>query len=698
MAWGLREKVVAAMLTSISVVGATSLLLVERIERQQRIALTRDAAENFVLLHKARLLAGIQYDLGLARKLADAEPLRRWILAPGPDTLRPALRELRSSIALTSSQAAFYSSTTSASFHYLDLAAADALLAADESIIPVTQTLSEDDPESAWFYKTLNQPQPYIFNVDYNTQLDITKLWINVVMRDGATPIGVVGTGVDISTIVDALLQTHGEGVSAMFINARGEIEGEFNPALFGQGVAVPKIWSQLGGAGEREALEAAMIEVESGRSDSRSLLLHWDDRQQVAALAFLPELQWFVLTLHDPERARGNAGMTPLLLVLLGAVLVSGGLIALFGNLLLFVPLRRLTGEGERLLRGETAGLYPMVAREDELGTLAQSMLRLVEHDSASGRDHSAFSRLVAQLQQATDEAALAAGLFADLAPHLRLGQASLYRADLATERLVLCGGYARLDDRPLAKQIAFGDGLLGQCAGEQRAIDLIPPPADFLRFGSALGDGAAQAVLLRPLMCRDSLVGVLELATREPPSATARALLDDLLPVLGLCLDNLAKQAQAAEALDEARRQAARLAIEQQTASEQRVALQRLLDNSPVCIAFSANDRFRYVNAAFESSFGHGAGRSAIAMYARPDDRPRVVAMLQRDGVVRDLELPMVMADGSHRSYRVTLIPYVHQGEAGILGWLIDLPAKTTAPIDGEQDSSSADSRGEA
>jgi len=66
------------------------------------------------------------------------------------------------------------------------------------------------------------------------------------------------------------------------------------------------------------------------------------------------------------------------------------------------------------------------------------------------------------------------------------------------------------------------------------------------------------------------------------------------------------------------------------------------------------------------------------------RPDtyvdlaDRERMMAMLQKDGIVRNYELRMNGPDGLERDILATYLPTDYEGKAGVLGWLVDITAQ--------------------
>jgi hypothetical protein len=73
----------------------------------------------------------------------------------------------------------------------------------------------------------------------------------------------------------------------------------------------------------------------------------------------------------------------------------------------------------------------------------------------------------------------------------------------------------YAYQRKKYLKKQVAIGEGLLGQCYLEKEYIFLVDVPEDYILIGSGLGDSKPQCVLLIPLMANDIVYGVMEIAS---------------------------------------------------------------------------------------------------------------------------------------------------------------------------------------
>ena len=111
------------------------------------------------------------------------------------------------------------------------------------------------------------------------------------------------------------------------------------------------------------------------------------------------------------------------------------------------------------------------------------------------------------------------------------------------------------------------------------------------------------------------------------------------------------------------------------EQVIMEERTRLQAIIDTSPICLAFTVKGRFRFVNPAFEETFGVGTGDEAVQIYAHPEDRDRLIEGMERDGIVKNQEFQMLDSCKRVREMLATFMPISYGGEDGVLGWLLDV-----------------------
>ncbi|GAA0841259.1 hypothetical protein GCM10009113_07430 [Marinobacter szutsaonensis] len=104
-------------------------------------------------------------------------------------------------------------------------------------------------------------------------------------------------------------------------------------------------------------------------------------------------------------------------------------------------------------------------------------------------------------------------------------------------------------------------------------------------------------------------------------------------------------------------------------------RQQLQEILDNSPVGVAITVGGVIRFANPKFTSLVDVRVGDQVGQIYLHPEDREEVLRSLELHGSVHNRELQMRGPSGEVRDTLVTYMPIEYRGEAGILGWLIDI-----------------------
>jgi GAF domain-containing protein len=90
----------------------------------------------------------------------------------------------------------------------------------------------------------------------------------------------------------------------------------------------------------------------------------------------------------------------------------------------------------------------------------------------------------------------------------------------------LRLLASYAHRQRKGSASRFRLGEGLVGQCAVEQRKILLDRVPPDYIRISSGLGEAQPLNVIVLPVVFEGQLKAVLELAAstrRTRPSSTS-------------------------------------------------------------------------------------------------------------------------------------------------------------------------------
>ena len=87
--------------------------------------------------------------------------------------------------------------------------------------------------ENYWYPMTLYETEAYNFNINYNPDLNVTNLWVNAPVFDiNNKPLGMVGTGINITKFLDTIYANYNGKADFYFFNSAGEITGAKNIEL----------------------------------------------------------------------------------------------------------------------------------------------------------------------------------------------------------------------------------------------------------------------------------------------------------------------------------------------------------------------------------------------------------------------------------------------------------------------------------
>src|SRR4051812_41504316 len=249
------------------------------------------------------------------------------------------------------------------------------------------------------------------------------------------------------------------------------------------------------------------------------------------------------------------------------GAFLLTG-LLGFLTFRRIVTPIQALEGSVTDIAAGDYAKPVPFIGGTDETGGLARSIDVLKRGAAATDQQRwlkSNVSRLTGDLQGVASVEEFGDRLLSGLVPMLGGGVAAFYVFDEAFTRLTPVAGYG-LPNRDGAASFRSGEGLVGQSAREQRSISITNLPPDYLRITSGLGHTAPAQVTALPALSKGVVLGAVELASLRSFDTREQALLDELLPLVGMSLDILQRNLRTQELLGRTQEQARQL--ERQTA----------------------------------------------------------------------------------------------------------------------------------
>ncbi len=325
-------------------------------------------------------------------------------------------------------------------------------------------------------------------------------------------------------------------------------------------------------------------------------------------------------------------------------------------------VPQARLQAAVERLAAGELQLELPGGDDPNEIGALSRSVdvLRRTALQVESQRWlKTQQAAIAAQLQSSTSFVELAQAFFTAVAPLLGVGHGAFYIYEEEKQRLRLLHGYALRERKQLHQRLQLGEGLVGQCALERQPILLSDPPADYVRIGSSLGEAVPRVLAVFPLLRKERLLGVVELAGFRPLGEQDQALLAEVLPILAMNLEIIERSSRTARLLERSQkqaeamqRQATTLKLQAEKLEQQQGALRAteawyrsIIESAPDgMVVLDGQGRVTLANPQAEAMFGAMAGglqEQSLLHLVAASQRPELQALLDRAGPASGADL---------------------------------------------------------
>jgi HAMP domain-containing protein len=415
----LKTKSIALVSLCFVIIVCFSYVLLQILERDIRTGLASMYAGEQVDFNRTRIRSPLSRELGLALKLADSKVIRNWALNEADPELREsAMAELEDHRRFFSDQSFFFALRESGHYYYNDKD--NHYLGAE-----LRYTLDPDSAEDQWFFRTLNNPRGYTLNVDFDEKLKVTKVWINVVVRVDDRPVGVIGTGLDLSEFIAAVVTSEQAGVSSIIIEEGGAIQAHNNQQLIDfRTLSKPEserktIFQLLDSAADVTRLQKSIARLKAGQQKAEILTLRINGTEYLAGVGAVTDIGWYNITLLETASIIGARQILPFTLLLFTALfLLSVALITLLNRFVLN-RIYRLNDLMRKFSRGEEIG-FPTATSRDEVGGLeksfAQMTVALREHAHTLEQKVADRTKELAeknlQLKQALSEIKVLSGL----------------------------------------------------------------------------------------------------------------------------------------------------------------------------------------------------------------------------------------------------------------------------------------------
>ena len=346
---------------------------------------------------------------------------------------------------------------------------------------------------------------------------------------------------------VNRLLQQYADGL----------VLGDRDRRLLGEYQALGREWVA--------DAKQAMSLVDQGRAEEAVTVLN-DRVSAIGVQLSAVSNEWIA---HDQAAARAageesiaviNRFRRDMLIANTSALLLTGVLGFLTFRRIVR-PIRALESSVTTIAAGDYGKAVPFVSAADETGGLARSIDVLKQGAAAMDEQRwikANVSRLTGALQGAGSLSDFGDRLLSELVPMLGGGVAAFYVNDEKGGRLHRAATYGLGDDAGSPDPIQPGEGLIGQCARERKTVSITNLPYGYVRIASGLGQASPGQTTALPVLSKDVLLAVLEVAAFRPFTTREQSLLDEVLPVAALSLEVLQRNLHTHQLLGQTQEQA--------------------------------------------------------------------------------------------------------------------------------------------
>jgi HAMP domain-containing protein/signal transduction histidine kinase/DNA-binding response OmpR family regulator len=180
----------------------------------------------------------------------------------------------------------------------------------------------------------------------------------------------------------------------------------------------------------------------------------------------------------------------------------------------------------------------------KDNINTMISNLRETTERNREQDWLKTNLARFTGMLQGQRDLNTVGKMLLSELAPLVNAHQGSIYHNNLAEESdddLALLATYGQPGGSRLPESIARGEGLIGECALQNRRILLSDVPTDYITVASSLGHAKQVSVIVLPVLYENQTKAVIELASLHPFSAVNLNFLDQLAMSIGAVFNTI-------------------------------------------------------------------------------------------------------------------------------------------------------------
>ncbi len=193
-------------------------------------------------------------------------------------------------------------------------------------------TLSRDIAADSWYWASSRKRELGI-DISYNPQLLTTKLWVYVPVWENEKLLGVTGTGLDVSKMINQMVSKVSEGAYVILFNDRGHVKAHIKAEYIDNRT----IFYLTGEDGNR--IRGIMKRLDEAKNQSViSEFIDYEGKSHMGSFSLinLRSTNWYILVLMDVNALLYSIFVPFILLLVISLMLILGSLLVLINRIVL--------------------------------------------------------------------------------------------------------------------------------------------------------------------------------------------------------------------------------------------------------------------------------------------------------------------------------------------------------------------------
>lgn len=170
--------------------------------------------------------------------------------------------------------------------------------------------LSQNNKNDKWFFDVLKMNNSYQINVNKDSVLGITKVWINYLLKNNNQLIGVIGTGFELKNFIKETVDVQQEGIRNIFINQDMAIQLDRNDSLIDFST-ISKSSNEIKTLDliikDKLYLNQIRTNIDLIKNENpNSIKILWiktDGKKSLLAISYLKDVDWYNITIIDNDK-----------------------------------------------------------------------------------------------------------------------------------------------------------------------------------------------------------------------------------------------------------------------------------------------------------------------------------------------------------------------------------------------------------